>query len=33
MHPSILPLERTLDMNTRLFLNCLDGVLCQNSAA
>ena len=26
MHPSVLPLERTLDMNTRLFLNCLDGV-------
>ena len=26
MHPSVLPLERTLDMNTRLLLNCLDGV-------
>ena len=26
MHPSVLPLARTLDMNTRLFLKCLDGV-------
>ncbi len=25
MHPSVLPLERTLAMNTRLFLNGLDG--------
>ena len=26
MHPSVLPLEHTLDMNTRLLLNRLHGV-------
>jgi len=26
MHPSVSPLKRTLELNTRLFLNCLDGV-------
>ena len=26
MHPSVLPLERTLAMNTRLFLNGIDGI-------
>lgn len=26
MHASVLPLKRTLDLNTRLFVNCLDGV-------
>ena len=26
MHPSVVPLKHTLDLNTRLFLNCLDGI-------
>lgn len=26
VHPSVVPLKRTLDLNTRLFLSCIDGV-------
>lgn len=26
MHPAVAPLRRTLDLDTRLFVNCLDGM-------
>lgn len=26
MHASVLPIKRTLDLNTRLFLSCVEGV-------